>query len=69
MATETAPVTDYAGRIMFRCAVCGTPITHGDLFELGMRTPDHGESAGDYQEAELIDSIEHPACSRGARSA
>ena len=61
MAMETRPITDYAGRIMFRCGVCGAPITHGDLFDLGMRPPDHGESADDYQEAELIDSIEHPA--------
>ena len=69
MAIETAPVTDYAGRVMFRCSACGAPITHGDLFELGLRPPDHGESADDYQEAELIDRFDHPACSRRARSA
>ena len=53
---------------MFTCRRCGRALTTDDLFELGMRLPDKGESRGDYCDAELLDDVEHPACIAAARA-
>jgi hypothetical protein len=62
-------VVDHHGRVMFLCGACGAPITKGDLFELGLRLPEPGESKDDYCEAELIDTITHVGCVRTSRAA
>jgi hypothetical protein len=62
------PIPDAAGRPMFTCRRCGIALTADDLFELGMRLPDDGESRDDYCDAELIDYVEHPACVAAARA-
>lgn len=62
-------VLDHQGRIMFLCPACGAPISRSDLFELGLRFPEPGESKDDYCEAELIDSVTHVACLKSGRAA
>ena len=69
MSDSSAPLLDYQGRIMFRCGVCQEPLTPDDMIALGMRLPDRGESAADYCDAELIDSIEHERCTHATRRA
>jgi len=70
MASPTTDaVIDHQGRIMFLCAACGLPITKSDLFELGLRLPDPGESKDDYCASELIDSLTHGDCPTSARAA
>lgn len=61
-------IIDHQGRIMFYCSSCGTPLTKDDFFEIGLRLPDYGETAGDYAEAELLDTISHIDCLRAARA-
>lgn len=62
------PILDDRGRIMFRCAHCGEPMTKSDFFDLGMRLPDRGEGPDDYCDAELIDRFEHDACAVRTRA-
>lgn len=62
-------ILDERGRVMFRCAHCGVPLTRSDFFDLGMRLPDRGETADDYADAELIDRFEHSRCMAAARTA
>jgi hypothetical protein len=64
MPIAEGPVLDERGREMFHCPSCAAPITHDDLFTLGMRPPHPGESAEEYLDGELLDAIEHPACAR-----
>lgn len=69
MSPTSDAVVDFQGRIMFYCAACGSPITKSDIFELGLRLPEPGESKDDYCEAELIDAITHVDCLKAARAA
>ena len=69
MPEDAAPILDEHGRAMFHCSVCRQPLSKDDFFELGLRLPDRGESLSDYEDAELIDLFQHPACSREARAA
>lgn len=67
--TLSNPVVDERGRPMFICGICGVALTPDDFYALELRLPDHGESADDYFDAELLDSIEHAACVRARRTA
>jgi hypothetical protein len=60
-------IADAQGRPLFRCRVCGTPITERDFADLGLRVPEYGETRDEYCDAELIDDIAHKACV-GART-
>jgi hypothetical protein len=64
----TELLIDYRGRVMFVCPVCGGAIAKEDLYELGLRLPDYGESAEEYRDAELLDDLEHARCVRTART-
>ena len=68
MDAYTGSLVDSAGRIMFRCDTCSEPISRTDILELGLRLPEAGESAGDYLDAELIDSFRHPGCVAAAKA-
>jgi hypothetical protein len=50
--------------IVFTCAACEGPLTSPDLGELGLRTPDFGETADQYCDRELLDprELRHLAC-------
>lgn len=54
-------------RPMLVCAICCRGLTTDDVFELGLRLPEPGETWEEYAEKELIDSIEHVACAEGRR--
>ena len=69
MNAPQSPLLDYRGAMMFRCTRCGTGLSPDDIFDLGMRLPDRGESRDDYIEAELIDEMMHVACLRAGRGA
>jgi hypothetical protein len=69
MTVDHDTITDERGRVMFRCAICGDPVTKSDFFNLGLRLPDHGEGVDDYCDAELIDRFEHPRCTARERAA
>lgn len=60
--TETQPVVDEHGDVMFVCPACGAALTEDDFFALGLRMPDRGESRGDYRDAELLDDVSHLDC-------
>lgn len=62
------PLLDRYGRPMFICRACGEPMTSDDLFRLGLRLPDYGETREEYCDAELIDEVEHESCGRRARA-
>jgi len=62
LTTAHEPIVDEHGRPMFFCRDCRQPMSRDDFFDLGLRTPDRGESASDYCDAELIDDFQHPAC-------
>ena len=68
MPAATNAILDRHGRAIFVCADCGEPITTDDLFDLGLRVPDDGESRNDYFAAELLDSLSHVDCTRGKRA-
>ena len=68
MTSTHDSLLDERGHVLFRCAVCGEPMTRSDFFDLGLRVPDRGEDASDYCDAELIDRFEHGACTERARS-
>lgn len=68
MPRTTNAILDRDGTPIFVCANCGGPITTDDLFDLGLRVPDDGESRDDYFAAELLDSLSHVDCGRGART-
>jgi hypothetical protein len=68
MPGATNAILDRHGRAIFVCADCGEPITTDDLFDLGLRMPDDGESRDDYFAAELLDSLSHVDCGRGKRT-
>lgn len=68
MPATTSAILDHYGRAIFVCADCGEPITTDDLFDLGLRVPDDGESRDDYFAAELLDSLSHVDCTGGKRA-
>jgi hypothetical protein len=68
VAITADTILDERGRVMFRCAHCGEPMTRSDFFDLGMRLPDRGESIDDYCDGELIDRFEHAPCAARART-
>jgi hypothetical protein len=67
MSAATNAILDRHGRPVFACADCGEPVTTDDLFALGLRVPDDGESRDDYFAAELLDSLSHITCSGRAQ--
>jgi transcription initiation factor IIE alpha subunit len=69
MTTIDRPLLDYRGTVMFHCDRCGGAMSQNDLYELGLRLPDAGESRDDYRSAELIDDLTHAACILAHRSA
>ena len=66
--TYSEPVVDRHGNVMFYCGYCGSPIGRDDILDLGMRLPDFGETAQDYQDSELVDSFRHKACVSATRA-
>lgn len=66
MAQTERAILDEVGRVMFRCGTCGGAISDDDFFEIGLRPPEPGESADDYRDAELLERIDHVACTRSA---
>lgn len=68
MTTAEDAVQDRGGHVMFHCSRCRQPITANDVFELGMRFPDDGESRDDYFAAELLDELNHVNCAHVERA-
>jgi hypothetical protein len=68
METELEPLVDHLGRIMFHCRLCAAPISRSDILEFGARLPDYGETADDYLDSQLLDSIEHTSCIAAAKA-
>ena len=68
MGRTANAIVDHHGKAIFVCADCGEPITADDLFDLGLRAPDDGESRDDYFAAELLDGLSHVACTRGTQA-
>lgn len=68
MPATTNALFDGRGRTPFVCADCGKPISIDDLFDLGLRVPDDGESRDDYFAAELLESLSHVGCTAGQRT-
>jgi len=68
MTTTHDALLDEHGRVLFRCHVCGEPMTRSDFFDQGLRMPDRGEGAADYCDAELIDRFDHAVCSVRSRA-
>ncbi len=63
-------VLDAKGRPFMRCAVCGAPLRKEDFWNAGLRLPEHGETAEEFCDAELVDDLRHVAClSAAARAA
>jgi hypothetical protein len=62
------PVVDHLGRVMFYCRLCGAPIRSSDIISFGARLPEHGETAEDYLDAQLLEGIEHPRCVADAKA-
>lgn len=46
----------------FSCERCGAPLDEGDFGDLGLRTPDIGESREEYFDAQLLDELAHLRC-------
>lgn len=68
MTSSSSPVLDSHGRVMFQCRSCGGAVSTDDLFEIGLRLPEPGESADEYCDAELIDGVDHIDCRLAARA-
>ena len=62
-------VRDQRGAPLFRCSLCGAPLTAVDFGRQALRYPESGETAQDYLDAELIDELSHYDCVRAAREA
>ena len=60
---------DQRGSPLFRCSVCGAPLSVVDFFHQGLRYPESGETAQDYLDTELIDELAHCDCVGAARKA
>ena len=68
MAQHPALILDRRGNPLLRCSRCGGALAEDDVYAQGLRLPDPGETADEYLEAELIDSLHHVDC-RVARQA
>lgn len=68
MTTTRNAIRDRDGRVMFNCSRCGQPFTADDLFDLGLRLPDDGETQDDYFSAELLDDLSHVDCAHAQRA-
>lgn len=55
-------VLDRHGQPLLRCSRCNGAIAEDDIYAEGLRLPEHGETASDYFEAELIDELHHVDC-------
>lgn len=55
-------IADAHGQPLFRCSICGIPMTARDFADLGLRVPEHGETRQEYCDAELIDDLAHKGC-------
>jgi hypothetical protein len=62
MDNHDGPLLDYKGRTMFLCTRCREPISREDILEFGARLPEHGETAEDYLDSQLLDGIDHVQC-------
>lgn len=62
MESANEPLVDDHGRVMFPCLRCGGAIARFDILESGLRLPDHGETAEEYLDAQILDGIEHAQC-------
>ena len=59
------PITRHAqSPALFSCAVCERDLSPSDLVDLGLRTPDPGETAEEYCDTEVIDlhELRHLHC-------
>jgi len=55
-------VRDQQGAPLFRCSLCGAPLTLVDFGRQALRCPESEETAQDYLDAELIDELNHYDC-------
>jgi hypothetical protein len=62
-------VRDQRGSPLFRCSLCGAPLTVVDFGRQALRCPESGETAQDYLDAEVIDELSHYDCVSAAREA
>lgn len=62
MSLAKTLVLDRQGQPLLRCSRCNGPIGEEDIYAEGLRLPEHGETAADYYEAELIDELHHADC-------
>ena len=62
-------VRDQRGTPLFRCSLCGAPLTLVDFGRQALRCPESGEIPQDYLDTELIDELSHYDCVRPARKA
>jgi hypothetical protein len=62
-------VRDQRGAPLFRCSFCGAPLTVVDFGRQALRSPESGETAQDYLDAEVIDELSHYDCISAARKA
>ena len=64
MTALSEALRDHRGRPMFVCPGCDRALSGDDIIAQGLRLPEPGESPDDYFEAELIDQLEHLACTQ-----
>ena len=62
-------VRDQRGVPLFRCSLCGAPLTVIDFGRQALRFPEGQETAQDYLDAEVIDELTHYDCVAAAREA
>ena len=62
-------VRDQRGVPLFRCSLCGAPLTVVDFDRQALRSPESGETAQDYLDSELIDELSHYDCVTAVREA
>lgn len=68
MSHTRALILDREGHPLLRCSRCNGPIGEEDIYAEGLRLPEHGETAADYFEAELIDELHHTDCPSSFRA-
>lgn len=68
MSQQPSLLLDRSGQPLLLCSRCGAGLAEEDLYAEGLRLPDPGETADDYLETELIDSLHHIDCLAARRA-